>query len=111
MAAGFLIIASYLILIYAPNNMFLLLSGFLSGFTMTVGQAQMSIGVDLVPKKYMGSWFGIQGFFRGLVSIISPIICGYLWDAVNPQSVFWLIICTQIGSMLVLSTVPTEITR
>jgi MFS family permease len=111
MAAGCLIIASYLILIYAPNNMFLLLSGFLSGFTMTVGQAQMSIGVDLVPKKYMGSWFGIQGFFRGLVSIISPIICGYLWDAVNPQSVFWLIICTQIGSMLVLSTVPTEITR
>ncbi len=59
----------------------------------------------------MGSWFGIQGFFRGLVSIVSPIICGYLWDTVSPQSVFWLIMCTQIGGMLVLLTVPTEITR
>ncbi len=111
LAAGGLIILSYLILIYAPNNLFLLLSGFLSGFSMTVGQSQMAIGVDLVPKKYMGSWFGLQGFFRGLVSIISPIICGYMWDAVSPQSVFWLIICTQIASMLVLLTVPTEITR
>lgn len=111
LAAGGLIILSYLILIFAPNNLFLLLSGFLSGFSMTVGQSQMAIGVDLVPKKYMGSWFGLQGFFRGLVSIISPIICGYMWDAVSPQSVFWLIICTQIASMLVLLTVPTEITR
>ncbi len=106
LAAGGLIILSYLILIFAPNNLFLLLSGFLSGFSMTVGQSQMAIGVDLVPKKYMGSWFGLQGFFRGLVSIISPIICGYMWDTVSPQSVFWLIICTQIASMLVLLTVP-----
>ena len=111
LAAGGLIVLSYVILIYAPNNLFLLLSGFLSGFSMTVGQSQMAIGVDLVPKKYMGSWFGLQGFFRGLVSIASPIICGYLWDTVSPQSVFWLIMCTQIGSMLVLLTVPTEITR
>jgi len=110
-AGGLLMILSYLLLIYAPNDLTLLVSGFLSGFSMTIGQSQLAIAVDLVPKKYMGSWFGVMGFFRGLVSIVSPIICGYLWDSVNPESVFWLIILTLMGSMLMLFTVPTSITR
>lgn len=110
-AGGCLMVLSYLLLIYSRNDLMLLASGFFSGFAMTIGQTQMAIGVDLVPKKYMGSWFGLMGFFRGLVSIVSPIICGYMWDAINPQSVFWLIIATQIGSLLMLHTVPTSITR
>ena len=110
-AGGLLMILSYLLLIYAPNDITLLVSGFLSGFSMTIGQSQLAIAVDLVPKKYMGSWFGVMGFFRGLVSIVSPIICGYLWSSVNPESVFWLIILTLMGSMLLLFTVPTSITR
>ncbi len=110
-AGGVLMILSYVFLIYASNNWMLLFSGFLSGFSMTIGQTQMAISVDLVPKKYMGSWFGLMGFFRGLVSNVSPILCGYLWDAVNPESVFWLIILTQFGSMMMLYTVPTSITR
>lgn len=110
-AGGILMVLSYLLLIYARSDLMLLASGFFSGFAMTIGQTQMAIGVDLVPKKYMGSWFGLMGFFRGLVSIISPIICGYLWDGVSPASVFWLIIATQIGSLAMLYTVPTSITR
>ncbi len=108
---GVLMVFSYVLLIYSRNDLMLLLSGFFSGFSMTIGQTQMAIGVDLVPKKYMGSWFGLMGFFRGLVSIVSPIICGYLWDSVNPQSVFWLIIVTQICSLAVFHTIPTSITR
>jgi len=112
MTVGFiLMISSYLLLIYAPNDIALLVSGFLNGFNMTIGQSQLAIAVDLVPKKYMGSWIGLMGFFRGLVSIVSPVICGYLWDSINPESVFWLIIATLLGSMMVLYTVPTEITR
>lgn len=110
-AGGGLIVLSYVLLIYSRSDLMLLASGLLSGFAMTIGQTQMAIGVDLVPKKYMGSWFGLMGFFRGLVSIVSPIICGFLWDGVSPQSVFWLIIATQISSIAVLHTVPTSITR
>jgi MFS family permease len=106
-----LIILSYLLLIYANNDMVLLISGFLSGFSMTTSQAQLAIAVDLVPKKYMGSWLGLLGFFRGFVSIISPIVCGLIWDIISPESVFWVIILTQIGSILMLLTVPTKITR
>jgi len=109
--AGGLIVLSYISLIYAQNDLVLILSGFLSGFSMTVGQTQMAIAVDLVPKKYMGSWFGLLGFFRGLVSIVSPIVCGYLWSNVSPESVFWLIMMTQIGNIGMLYTVPTSITR
>ena len=111
LSGGVLMILSYVLLIFAPNNLTLLISGFLSGFNMTIGQSQLAIAVDLVPKKYMGSWFGLMGFFRGLVSIVSPVICGYLWSKVSPESVFWLIIVSLIGSMLVLLTVPTSVTR
>ena len=90
-AAG-LVCISYLMLIYSINYLFLLVSGFLGGFRMTVGQSQMAISADLVPKKYMGSWFGVLGFFRGLMGVFSPIVCGLLWTAVSPQSVFFLLV-------------------
>ena len=110
-AGNFLMIISYLLLIYAQNNLTLLVSGFLNGFSMTIGQSQLAIAVDLVPKRYMGSWLGLMGFFRGLVSIVSPIICGYIWSNLSPESVFMVIIMTLVGSMLVLFTVPTSITN
>jgi MFS family permease len=108
---GFLACLSYITLIYAPSNMILLVAGFLNGFTMLIGQTQTAVGVDLVPAKYMGSWFGLLGFFRGLVSIVSPIICGYIWEAISPSSVFLLLIATQVAAMITLLTVPTSITR
>jgi MFS family permease len=112
MTGGFIMMMlSYLLLIMARNDLTLLLSGFLNGFSMTIGQSQLAIAVDLVPKKYMGSWFGLLGFFRGLVSIASPVICGYLWASVSPESVFWLIIMTLLGSLMMLYTVPTSVTR
>jgi hypothetical protein len=45
------------------------------------------------------------------VSIVSPIVCGYLWSNVSPESVFWLIMLTQVGNIGMLYTVPTSITR
>ena len=106
-----LMISSYILLIYAPNNWVLLVSGFLSGFNMTIGQTQLAIAVDLVPVEYMGSWFGLLGFFRGVISIVSPLVCGFLWSNINPESVFWIIILTLIGNLVMLYSVPTEITR
>ena len=111
LVGGFLMMLSYGLLIFANNDITLLASGFLSGFSMTIGQSQLAVAVDLVPKKYMGSWFGLMGFFRGVVSIVSPVICGFLWSNVSPESVFWVIILSLLGSMLVLLTVPTSITR
>lgn len=106
-----LVCLSYLVLVYAQNKWFIFLSGFLSGFSMTAGQTQMTIAADLVPKQYLGSWYGLLGFFRGLVGIVSPIICGYFWEYISPQSVFYLLIVTQLVSLGIFFTVPTTITK
>jgi MFS family permease len=109
--AACLMILSYFVMVLAPNNVILLLAGFLSGFSMSFTQNLMAISVELVPSKRLGSWVGIQGFCRGVVGIISPIICGYLWAFVFPGSVFYFLAATQIVALVMLVLVPTEITR
>jgi MFS family permease len=109
--SAFLTVLSYLILIIAPNNLVLILAGFLSGFNMSFIQNMMAISADLVPIQRLGSWIGLQGFCRGLVSIASPIICGYLWSYVFPQSVFYFLAATQILAIIILMLIPTEVTR
>ena len=109
--AALLVALSHLVLVWSPSDYILLLSGFMSGFNMTVIQSQMAISVDLVPAKYLGSWYGILGFVRGVIGIIAPIMCGYLWDLVSPASVFYLLAFMQIAALVVLLSVPTEITR
>jgi MFS family permease len=108
---GSLVCMSYLLLIYAPNDPLLLLAGFLNGFTMLNGQTQTATAVELVPRQYLGSWLGLLGLFRGLVSIASPIISGFVWDIVSPGSVFLLLLLTQIGGLMTLWTIPTKITK
>jgi MFS family permease len=109
--AASLMILSYLVLVWAPNDATLLLAGFLSGFSMSFTQNMMAISVELVPPPRLGSWVGIQGFCRGLVGIASPIICGYLWAYVFPGSVFYFLAATQVVALIMLILVPTEITR
>jgi len=110
-SAAFLSVLSYVVLIFAPNNLILLFSGFLSGFSMSFGQNMMAISVDLVPSYRLGSWIGFQGFCRGVVSILSPIICGYLWSFVFAESVFYFLAATQIIAIIMLILVPYEVTR
>jgi MFS family permease len=109
--AAVLMILSYFVIVWAPNNMVLLLAGFLSGFSMSFTQNLMAISVELVPKPRLGSWVGLQGFCRGLVGIASPIICGFLWAYVFPGSVFYFLAATQVVALVMLILVPIEITR
>ncbi len=109
--AAVLMIVSYFVLVLAPNDVTLLLAGFLNGFNMSFSQNLMAISVELVPAKRLGSWVGIQGFCRGFVGIFSPIICGYLWSYVFPGSVFYFLAATQMAALAMLLLVPTEITR
>ena len=109
--AACLMIISYVVMVLAPSNEILLLAGFLNGFNMSFTQNLMAISVELVPPKRLGSWVGIQGFCRGVVGIISPIICGYLWAFVFPGSVFYFLAATQVVALVMLVLVPTEITR
>jgi len=104
-------VASYIVLVVAPSGLILLLAGFLNGFNMSFTQNLMAISADLVPPRRLGSWIGLQGFFRGIISIASPIACGYLWSYVMPQGVFYLLSTTQILAVAMLLMIPTKVTK
>ena len=104
-------LASYLLLIYAPNDAVLVASGLLNGFFMLAGVTQGAIEAELVPQEILGSWYGVLGLFRGIVNIASPVICGLIWDAVGPAYVFYFLIATQAAGLAMLLSMPSDITR
>ncbi len=110
-ASAVLAAASYATLITAQNTAALILAGLLSGFTTTISQTQTAISPDLIPIEYLGRWYGLLGFFRGIVSVTAPLICGYVWYIISPQSVFILLILIQLIHLAVILLIPTSITR
>ncbi len=110
-ASSFLVFLSRFLLIYAPNNMVVLLSGLFGGFFLSLIPSQITISADLVPVEYLGSWYGTIGFFRGIVNIVSPLICGYVWEVYAPQSMFLLLAAVQALHILVVISVPKDIEK
>ena len=84
-ASSITVILSRVLLIYAPNNIVILISGLLGGFITSLTPSQTAISADLVPHEYLGSWYGIIGFFRGIMNIISPLICCLLYTSPSPR--------------------------
>ena len=97
---------SMLLIVYAPNNVTLIVVGLLSSFSMLAGVTQAAISVELVPQELLGSWFGLLGLFRGVVSFVSPLLGGLLWNTYGPAYVFYFLAGSQIVKMLILATMP-----
>lgn len=97
---------SMLLIVYAPNNVTLIVVGLLSSFSMLAGVTQAAISVELVPQELLGSWFGLLGLFRGVVSFVSPLLGGLLWNTYGPAYVFYFLAGSQIVKMLILTTMP-----
>jgi fucose permease len=85
------VVASYIMLIYAPNSIFLIASGALQGFFMITGIVTTAMARELVPAEHMGRWTGILGLGRMGLAAIMTYVCGLIWDHVGPQYVFWFI--------------------
>jgi MFS family permease len=98
--------SSYLFLVFAPGDLFLIISGFLSGFMMPMLVILTAVSVDLVPNENLGSWIGVLGLIGGISNILAPIICGYIWDNISPQSVFFLLILIRIMTLFTLLAIP-----
>lgn len=47
-----------------------------------------AMALELVPIEETGKWSGLQGLFRGVVSLPAPILGGLLWQAIDPMYVF-----------------------
>jgi len=103
--------ASLLLLVYAPNVVYLLVVGLLGGFLNLANVTGSAVTADLVPQELMGSWYGLLGFFRGIVSVVSPLLGGIIWTVMGPTYVFYFLVSTQILKLLILASVPSSITR
>jgi MFS family permease len=84
-----LVCISHLLLVFAPSPELLVISAVLFGFRMiTMIVVQGAISAELVPIDCIGRWRGILGLFRGLASILAPIIGGIVWESLGPIYVF-----------------------
>jgi DHA1 family solute carrier family 18 vesicular amine transporter 1/2 len=100
------VVASYIMLIYAPNSFFLTASGALQGFFMITGITTTAMSRELVPAEQMGRWTGIIGFFRMGLAAIMTYVCGIIWDHIGPQYVFWFIIIFYVIRLPLLIGMP-----
>ncbi|MFH2110029.1 MAG: MFS transporter [Candidatus Bathyarchaeota archaeon] len=98
--------AAMLLLVRADTGPLLILAGLLSGFNFVAGVTGGAISVELVPRDLLGSWFGLNGLFRGLVSMASPVLGGVIWNSLGPEYVFYFLAATQILKLGILATVP-----
>jgi MFS family permease len=103
--------AGLLLLVVAPNEATLVAAGLLTGFFMLSGVTGGSISVELVPKELLGSWFGVIGLFRSLVSVASPLLGGLLWNSLGPSSVLIFLAATQVVKLGILATMPNSVAR
>jgi len=97
---------SILLLIYAPDPNLLLVSGILQGFYMVTAVTQGAITAELVSPDLLGRWYGILGFFRGLVMVLTPMLAGFLWAAFGPEYVFFFTISSELSKLVILVTIP-----
>ena len=98
--------ASMLLLVYANGSPALILSGLLSGFNFVSGVTAGAMSVELMPRELLGSWFGLNGLFRGLVNMSSPLLGGLIWNRLGPEYVFIFLAISQMLKLIILWTVP-----
>jgi len=95
-------------LVFAPSQVFLLLSSVLGGFRVIANFVAVTpLMVNRVPIECIGRWRGILGVFNGVVSIAAPIVGGYIWEAVGPSYLFLIPIVVNILIKIpILMTIP-----
>jgi MFS family permease len=80
--------ASNLMLIWAPNDFFLIFAGVLQGFFFILSLVTGAMQFEMVQPEHMGKWMGILGFFRMLAAAATAYLAGVIWDNLGPQYVF-----------------------
>ena len=88
--------ASNLILIWAPNDFFLIVSGVLCGFLSISLVITGAMSFEMVPPDQMGRWLGITRFCRMLLAAAAAYWAGALMDTVGPKYVFICIVLLDV---------------
>ena len=90
--AGPLFWISSILLILAPNSLFLVASGAFQGFFTISMVISGAMTYEMVPKEIIPRWLGVQRFCRAMLASVAALLAGYLWDKVGLQYVFLAVI-------------------
>lgn len=99
---------SLLLIIFAPNDLTLIVGGLLGGSIWLALVTEASLWVEAVPKDLLGSWSGMRGLLRGIMNIVSPILGGFLWKFVGPKYVLFFLAVSQIIKLPILATISSS---
>ncbi len=83
-------------------------------FSSVGGPVWQALIIDVAPENYRGSILGLMGTVTGFVSSPAPIVGGYLYEGISPQSPFILSFALgALGSLLVVFAVkePEKLNR
>ena len=101
-----LIWASYLMLVFAPNSSFLIVSGVFQGFFIISVITTSAMSREMVPPEQMGTWMGIMLFCQMLFGACLVYVSGIIWDKVGPQYVFIVIMAINLIRIPLLIGMP-----
>ncbi len=103
--------ASHLLLIVSFSPVTLILAGALWTFYTINSGITGAMALELVPVEETGRWSGLQGLFRGLVSVPAPLLGGLIWERLGPAYVFLVPVAVDLFlRMPLLATVPETLT-
>jgi MFS family permease len=99
--------ASHVLLILSSNSLTLIVAGALWTFYYINSGVTGAMTLELVPVEEMGKWSGLQGLFRGMVTIPAPILGGLIWKELGPAYVFLVPLVVDLFLRIpLLTTVP-----
>ncbi len=99
--------ASHLLLIFSPSGLALILAAGLWTFYYINSGVTGAMALELVPVEEMGKWSGLQGLFRGMVTIPAPVVGGLIWERLGPMYVFLVPVAVDLLVRIpLLTTVP-----
>ena len=99
---------SLLLIVFAPNNLILIVGGLLGGSIWLGLVTEASLWVEVVPKELLGSWSGMRGLLRGLMNIVSPILGGVLWNFLGPKYVLLFLAASQVIKLPILASLSSS---
>ncbi len=98
---------SHLLLIFSFSSVTLILAGALWTFYYINSGVSGAMALELVSVEEMGKWSGLQGLFRGLITIPAPILAGLIWERLGPGYVFLVPLVVDLFIRIpLLTTVP-----
>lgn len=101
-------ILSCFTMVFAPNAYFLYLAALFNAINMaSVMTIWVTMNNEMVPPEYRGRWTGVRVTFQAIAGAVGPLIGGFLWAGIDPNSMFYFSVLVDLLIVFpLLTTIP-----